>query len=73
MSLFAEKAENKSILYATDLENHKEITDLSFEFYDFNRKKVNLKYSFDKNKKVYIVDDSLSSISYIVAKNKDYL
>lgn len=71
-SLFIEKAQNKSLLYATDLEKHTEIEWLNLKFYDYNWKDVTVKYSFDKNKKVYVIDDSLSSISYITAKNDKY-
>lgn len=73
VSLFVEKAKNKSLLYATDLEKHIEIEWLNLKFYDYNWKDVTIKYSFDKNKKVYVIDDSLSSISYITAKNDKYL
>lgn len=71
-SLFVEKAENKSLLFATDLQIHKEIEWLNLEFYDYNGKTVNIPYKFDKNKKVYVIDNSLSGISYIVAKNALY-
>ncbi|MDD5769828.1 MAG: MG2 domain-containing protein [Candidatus Gracilibacteria bacterium] len=72
MSLFVEKATNKSLIYATDLETNKEIEDLKIEFYDYKGNEVSLKYSFDKNKKVYIVDNDLVNIFYIVAKNDKF-
>lgn len=72
MSLFVEKAENKSLLFATDLTSHKEIEWLNLEFYDFSYNKTTIKYTFDTIKKVYVIDNSLSSISYIIAKNNDF-
>lgn len=72
MSLLMEKASNKSLVYATDLVNHKEIEDLKLEFYDYRWNIINIKYTFDTNKKVYVVDDSLSNIAYIIAKNDNF-
>ncbi len=73
MSLFLEKAKNKSILYATDFVKNDEVKDLKLDFYDYNYNKTTIKYSFDTNKKAYIIDSDLENISYLVAKNdKNY-
>ncbi len=72
MWLFLEKASNKSLLFATDLEKHTEIKGINLEFYDYDFKKATVKYSFDEKKKVYVIDSDLSGISYIIAKKDNY-
>lgn len=72
MSLFLEKASNTSILYATDIWNQSEISDLKLEFYDYDFQKTTVKYSFDTKKKVYVIDWDLSAISFITAKKENY-
>lgn len=72
LSVFLEKASNKSLAYATDLEKNIEVPNLEFEFYDFDYKKTTVKYSYDKTKKVYVIDSDLNAISYILVKNDKY-
>ena len=71
-SLFVERAENKSLLYATDLTNNTEIEGLNLEFFTYKWEATTVKYSYDTNKKVYVIDNSLSNISYITAKNENF-
>lgn len=72
LSVFLEKASNKSLAYVTDLEKNIEVPNLEFEFYDFDYKKTTVKYSYDKTKKVYVIDSDLNAISYILVKNDKY-
>ncbi|MBW7954842.1 hypothetical protein H3C61_03440 [Candidatus Gracilibacteria bacterium] len=72
ISAFLEKGSNKSILYATKLGDNSEIPNLNLEFYDFNYNKTTIPYKFDKEKKVYVIDQDLSGISYILLKNNDF-
>gem|GEM_PF-3178145 len=60
LNLYIEKAENKSLLFATRLKDNNIVSDLKLEFYDFNGKKTTVKYSFDKTKNVYVLDNSLT-------------
>lgn len=72
LSLFLERWANKSVIYATDIQKHTEVKDLNFEFYDYNLERVNFKYSYNSSKKAYEVLEDMSSVSYILAKNKEH-
>ncbi len=72
VSLLVEKASNKSLLFATDIQNNQIVSDLKLSFYTSDLKEVWVKYNYDKNKKLYILDTDLTSISYIVASNNIY-
>jgi hypothetical protein len=60
INMFLEKASNKTLLFATDLEKNIEIPDLKLNFYDLSGKKVEIKYAYNKAKKVYEIDNDLS-------------
>lgn len=71
-SLALEKAENKWILFATDVKTNEIVSDLDLTFYDFDFNKVTVKYAFNKDKKAYEVDSDLSNISIVKAENSKY-
>lgn len=72
LNLFLEKATNTSIIFASDINNGKIISDLSFEWRDFEKNKIDIPATFNTKKQAYEIKTDLSNIAFLSAKNKNY-